>query len=194
MQGSSAYDRIQSGRNCRRQNYFPCGWCSWNVTLLYCPGWGSCRWVLTNLYQFFNKSVVFNSELKIKGNHQGCAQRKTEESPLLWTCEIQGAQHIDFCEKKVIRFPSWLRAKGSRQGLLGSARAQPCWTKIFRTDGYWFDSQPDQFSGHWNNGGDGFISHLQQGKLLLRWERKSVGPSPWFYWSVSCEMEPQGST
>jgi len=37
---------------------------------------------------------------------------------MLWTCEIQGAQHNDFNAKN--KFPS-------RQGQPGSARAQPAW-------------------------------------------------------------------
>ena len=47
---------------------------------------------------------------------QGRALRKTEGSPLLWTCEIQCAQHMIFLKK--LSFSSRPRATGRRQGPL----------------------------------------------------------------------------
>ena len=48
---------------------------------------------------------------------QGCALRKIEGSPVLWSCEIQGAQHnYDFYEK---RFSCHLEAKVRCQGQPG---------------------------------------------------------------------------
>ena len=55
---------------------------------------------------------------------QGCALRKIEGTPVLWTCKIQGAQHVIFM--KNLRFSSRPRAKVRRQGPPGFARAQPC--------------------------------------------------------------------
>ena len=55
---------------------------------------------------------------------QGCALRKIEGSPVLWTCKIQGAQHM-ICMKN-LRFSSRPRAKVRCQGPPGFARAQPC--------------------------------------------------------------------
>ena len=56
---------------------------------------------------------------------QGCALLKIEGSPVLWTCKIQGAQHM-ICMKN-LRFSSRPRAKVRRQEPPGSARAQPWW-------------------------------------------------------------------
>ena len=55
---------------------------------------------------------------------QGCALRKIQGNPLLWNCEILGAQHM-ICMKKV-RFSIRSRAKVRCQGPPGSAKAQPC--------------------------------------------------------------------
>ena len=64
-----------------------------------------------------------------KGNTcQGCALRKIEGSPVHWTCKIQGAQHM-ICMKN-LRFSSHPGAKVWRQGPPGSARAQPCMSKL----------------------------------------------------------------
>ena len=54
---------------------------------------------------------------------QGCALRKIEGSPVLWTCEIQCAQHMISMEKQ--RLSSCPRTKVSCHRPLGSARAQP---------------------------------------------------------------------
>ena len=59
------------------------------------------------------------------GLYQGCALRKIEGCPVLWTCKIYGAQHM-ICMKN-LRFSIHPRAKVGRQGPPGSARAQP-WT------------------------------------------------------------------
>ena len=42
----------------------------------------------------------------MKNVYQVSALRKIKESPVLWTCEIQGAQHI-IQEKKVRFLVSW---------------------------------------------------------------------------------------
>ena len=55
---------------------------------------------------------------------QGCAVRKTEGSPVLKTCKIQGTQHV--ISMKKVRFFSSLRAKVRRYRPLGAARVQPC--------------------------------------------------------------------
>ena len=55
--------------------------------------------------------------------NQGCALRKTEGSPVLWACKIQGVQHM-ICMKK-LWFSSRPRTKVRHQGPLGSARAHP---------------------------------------------------------------------
>ena len=52
---------------------------------------------------------------------QGCALRKIEGSPVLWTCKIQGALHM-ICMKN-LRFSSRPGAKVRRQGPPGSTRA-----------------------------------------------------------------------
>ena len=54
---------------------------------------------------------------------QGCALRKIEGCPVLWTCKIYGAQHM-ICMKRP-RFSSRLGAKVGRQRTTGVARAQP---------------------------------------------------------------------
>ena len=54
---------------------------------------------------------------------QGCALTKIEGSPVLWTCEIQGAQHM--ISMKKLKFSSRPRTKVRRQGPPGSARVQP---------------------------------------------------------------------
>ena len=48
---------------------------------------------------------------------QCCALRNVEGSPVLWTCEIHGAQHM-ICMQK-LRFSSCRRAKVRRSGTLG---------------------------------------------------------------------------
>ena len=61
---------------------------------------------------------------------QGCALSKIEGSPVLWTCEIQCAQHM--ISMKKLRFSSRPRTKVRRHGPPGSARAQPwnhCWKR-----------------------------------------------------------------
>ena len=55
---------------------------------------------------------------------QGCALRKIEGNPVLWTCEIQCAQHMISMKKQ--RFSSRPSKKVRRHGPPGSARAQPC--------------------------------------------------------------------
>ena len=50
---------------------------------------------------------------------QGCALRKIEGSPVLWTCEIQGAQHIISIEKSNILWSP--RSKIRCQGLPDTA-------------------------------------------------------------------------
>ena len=54
---------------------------------------------------------------------QGCALRKIEGSPVLWTCEIQCAQHMISMKKQ--RFSSRPRTTLRRHGPQGSTRAQP---------------------------------------------------------------------
>ena len=54
---------------------------------------------------------------------QGCALRKIEGCPVLWTCKIYGAQHM-ICMKR-LRFSSRPGAKVGRQRTTGFARAQP---------------------------------------------------------------------
>ena len=56
---------------------------------------------------------------------QGCALRKIEGRPVLWTCKIQGAQHM-ICMKN-LRFSSRPGTKVGCQRPPGSARARPCW-------------------------------------------------------------------
>ena len=58
----------------------------------------------------------------------GWALKNIEGSPVLWNCEIQGAQHMLLYEKKP---PSYPRAKAKKcQGSQGATRAQPCRSKI----------------------------------------------------------------
>ena len=59
---------------------------------------------------------------------QGCALRKIEGSPVLWTCEIQCAQHMISVEKQ--RFSSHPRTKVRHHRSLGSARAQPWYCNL----------------------------------------------------------------
>ena len=47
--------------------------------------------LIIRVYTFYRKSHITS--------HQGCALRKIEGSPVLWTCEIPGAQHMT-CMKK----------------------------------------------------------------------------------------------
>ena len=54
---------------------------------------------------------------------QGCAQRKIEGSPVLWACEIWGAQHM-ICMKEVW-FSVRPRAKVRHQGSPGAAGEEP---------------------------------------------------------------------
>ena len=55
---------------------------------------------------------------------QGCVLRKIGGSPVLWTCEIQGTQHL-ICTK-IVRFSISPRAKVRHHRSPGSARVQPC--------------------------------------------------------------------
>ena len=69
------------------------------------------------------KSGVLN---KITSDsEQGSAFGKIEGSPVLWICEIQGAQHM--ISMKKLRFPICPRIKERYQGPLEMAIArQPC--------------------------------------------------------------------
>ena len=51
--------------------------------------------------------------------------KKIEASPVLWTCQTQGARHIISIKK--MRFSSHPRAKVRQQGPPGSARRLPWW-------------------------------------------------------------------
>ena len=62
---------------------------------------------------------------------QGCAVRKTEGSPVLKTCKIQGTQHV--ISMKKVRFFSSPRAKVRRYRPLGAARVQPCQSSVILT-------------------------------------------------------------
>ena len=86
----------------------------------------------------FNHKIVINnyalltgSEVKMTGYLrlywpclplQGCALRKIEGSPALWTCEIQCAQQMISMKKQ--RFSSRLRTKVTHVGVTGH-RTQP---------------------------------------------------------------------
>ena len=66
--------------------------------------------------------TIFSYTLVVMTHERLCSV-KIESSPVLWTCEIQGAQYMISIKK--LRFSSHSRTKVRRQGPPGSARAQP---------------------------------------------------------------------
>ena len=85
----------------------------------------ACHVFLLVLY-FACKSAILhaiNTHVNAEIPMQDCSERKIEGSPVLWTCEIQGAQHM-ICMKKTY-FSGQQRAKVGHHRPLGSARAQP---------------------------------------------------------------------
>ena len=84
----------------------------------------ACRY-FTDVY-FVCKSTILHAIyalVNVAIPMQGYALKKIEGSPVLWTCKIQGTQHM-ICMKKA-------RAKVGCHRPLGSARAQPCpWPKL----------------------------------------------------------------
>ena len=77
---------------------------------------GKCFKSLFLIYYLFILSNIIH-------DHQGYALRKIEGSPVLWSCEIQYAQHVISMKKQ--RFSSRPKTKVIRHGPPGSARAQP---------------------------------------------------------------------
>ena len=88
------------------------------------------RWVLPHFWSEIGSTVrIWKAEqhtsLRIPGNRpriaqliidslQGCAQRKIEGSPVLWTCKIQCAQHM--ISMKKLRFSSRREQKLGAEG------------------------------------------------------------------------------
>ena len=66
--------------------------------------------------------TIFSYTLVVMTHERLCSV-KIESSPVLWTCEIQGAQYM--ISMKKLRFSSHSRTKVRHQGPPGSARAQP---------------------------------------------------------------------
>ena len=66
---------------------------------------------------------------------QGCATKKIEASPVMWSCKTQGARHI--ISMKNMRFSSHPRAKVRQQRPPGSARGLPWWEFNIWNDPVW---------------------------------------------------------
>ena len=97
--------------------------------ILFCPKEYCFELFLSAHFHFLRNSqldfaVIYNDKAPLLTciSVQGCGLTKIEGSPVLWTCKIQGAQHM-ICTKN-LRFSSCPGAKVGRQGPPGSAGAQ----------------------------------------------------------------------
>ena len=106
--------------------HLPLWWLLWlwakgsvgTVFLSCCP---KNKTIIISLFLLSRNKCLFKKDMSyycdihaIKYENQGCALSKIEGSPALWTCKIQGAQHM-ICMKN-LRFSSCPRAKVRHQG------------------------------------------------------------------------------
>ena len=129
------------------------------VIIIYWPG-VSLRWL--DICVFIDPAFLL----------QGCALRKIEGSPALWTCEIQCAQQMISVKKR--RFSSWPRTKVTDVGAKGH-RAQP-WSWSIKMQKWMrpifshpFNEQAWSINELLHGQGENFYLRDQRGKSQVGW-------------------------
>ena len=103
---------------------------------------------------------------------QGCAPRKIDGSPVLWTCEIQCVHHYMIPMKK-LRFSSRPRTKVRHHGPPGSARARAC---MFDMHQSWNSKSSTSILG-----GGGHTPEIWPLPVLNEW---GIWPFLWVGWGI----------